>query len=118
MSNPYEVPNLDSPPSRIVNSDLRYPRLVLILYLTVICYFATGTLLDRGTFGAVPLLRWIWNTPVLQCIMMLASSACPLAMIFFVGRLKERSRVYRSLIFVFVLLLIAFQIWVMLPAVS
>jgi hypothetical protein len=118
MSNPYEVPNPNSPPSETVKSDLRYLRLVLMLHLWVIGYFATGTLLERGTFEVSPLVLRIWNIPVLQLFMMLVSSACPLAMIFLACRLRGRSRGYRILIIAGEFVLVVFQMWVMLPAVS
>jgi hypothetical protein len=90
----------------------------LILQLCVIGYFATGTLLERGIFGGSPLVLRIWNIPVLELFMMLASSACPLAMIFLACRLRGRSRVYRMLIIAGEFVLVVFQMWVMLPAVS
>ena len=118
MENPYEAPNDDSPAAAGSNSDLRYPRLILIIHLVVIGYFASMTLFESGSLRSFAALRWVFEDRVVERVMGLASLACPVAMVFCANRLVRRSRAYRLSIIVMDLVLSVVQVFVMLPLVS
>lgn len=118
MENPYEAPNDDSPAAAGPNSDLRYPRLILIIHLVVIGYFAGMTLFESGSLRSFAALRWLKENTVVQLVMCLASPACPVAMVFCANRLVRRSRAYRLSIIALDLVLSVVQVFVMLPLVS